>query len=714
MYSYDSTGFLEYYKHLTVLISESTELWVEYLYDGDALRLADSWYMKLHESTEPAAVESSAWEPKNPQLLRLFEESRERQKLKQEKLGPDTNKVALEEAEPEFWQKEELPAFSAPNQIETHVKTNVWRELTVELEAARAPGWERKSQLAKEVLFQLENGVDSGVSGPGLLPICVENCFIKPEMDIPRMFDALMSAVKEGTMAGPLEKTEALCRRINGFLSVPKPGGHTRQVGDLSRPMIGIIDRSFNGNVDPSLRKCWPLEQLTARQFSFMLISMGKGSVMGKSDLSQAYKCMPVSKEQRQLQRFMFAGKVFEDLRLVFGDTYAPMMFDRFHHVILTAFVSTVTSLPSCIWGKCIDDIPVVVPEERVVWLQEYFRAYRNICDRLGVKISPIDNSEKSFESSQLGEVLGIVFDTKRMMWWLPEKKRIKLVVLIRSLIFKKDALTTKQWEIITGKLNNLCEMWPPGKWFMDSFYKRMEYSKKWGKSHPRAAKRDAKVWLSVLEARELPVLPRRVCPRPDHILSYSDASGEFLDTPGIGILIPAQYGEKPRVAAWSFPIGFLDCIDEKGAKACNKTTCLEAVGMLSGILLAPDLLQGKSVIHIMDNQAACLAWDRARSLNDSWATTILRATAHVCAALRIDLFTRWQERRSDRCTIVVDNLSHDRCEELNKEELTAYLHEKQCGFPEPLLAWMRKPRVDVNLGIELVNWLKLNCLSVN
>ena len=138
-----------------------------------------------------------------------------------------------------------------------------------------------------------------------------------------------------------------------------------------------------------------------------------------------------------------------------------------------------------------------------------------------------------------------------------------------------------------------------------------------------------------------------------------------------------------------------------------SQTTCLEIIRMLSTVLLAPELLQGRSVVPSMDNIAACLAWDRCRSMDDLWATTIIRAIAHVCAALDIDLHTRWLPRRSDQCTIAVDNLSHDRCEGLNHLELEAYVTEKQVSFPDPLLAWMRKPRVDLNLGIELVIWLK-------
>ena len=123
-------------------------------------------------------------------------------------------------------------------------------------------------------------------------------------------------------------------------------------------------------------------------------------------------------------------------------------------------------------------------------------------------------------------------------------------------------------------------------------------------------------------------------------------------------------------------------------------------------LLLAPDLLQGKTVVHVVDNIATCLAWDRRRSTLDAWTTTLVRASGHVCAALNINLHTKWRRRRTDRHTIVVDNLSHDRCREMSPEELQAYLNESQDGFPEPLLDWMEAPRPDMNLGIKLVRWL--------
>ena len=604
----------------------------------------------------------------------------------------------------EFWAREDLPYQDLPDTVTTHVSSRAWKELTEEVRRAKLPGWEKKCELAEAVLYQLENGVSSGVSGKGLLPIRVENVLHDLDKDAPRMMDALFSAIKAGTIAGPLVKSARNCRRVNSFLSIPKPNGDRRQVGDLSRP----DDRSFNSNVDPSLEATWPLEQVTARQFSYKLLSMGQGAVMGKSDLSQAYKCLPVTMEQRDLQNFVFGGRVFTELRLIFGDKYAPMFFDRFHHVILTAFVALDSKAPRISWDKCIDDVPIVCPSTKSEWLRQHFKAYKEVCEKLGVKLAPMDNASKCFEASQLGEVLGVCFDTENMTWHFPERKKVKLVRMLKELIGSKRKYSLREFQVIVGKLNDVKQLWRPGKWFIDTFISFMNLLLEGRKCHPNTrVKRDAHVWLACIEEGVFPILPDWSPPPLEHIRTYSDAASELLHSPGVGLLIPAQLGKRPRASAWEFPKGFLISVDEKGSKCYRKTTCLEAIGMLSILLLAPDLLQNKSVVHTIDNIASVLAWRRGRSVLDNWATTVVRATAHVCAFLNVDLHTEWQPRRFDRCTRIVDDLSHDLCASLGQEELKAYCEEELAGFPDPLLAWMNSPRIDANLGHRLVDWLK-------
>ena len=105
--------------------------------------------------------------------------------LRQLALSPQKEDLAPQDWEfpgEEFWANSLVPSFTAPAGVETHVNIQVWRELSANMYRDMRPGWERKTELANIVLFQLKKGTSSGVSGAGLLPINVPNFFENPEM----------------------------------------------------------------------------------------------------------------------------------------------------------------------------------------------------------------------------------------------------------------------------------------------------------------------------------------------------------------------------------------------------------------------------------------------------------------------------------------------------------------------------------------------------
>lgn len=121
-------------------------------------------------------------------------------------------------------------------------------------------------------------------------------------------------------------------------------------------------------------------------------------------------------------------------------------------------------------------------------------------------------------------------------------------------MLFSEIGLTIKDWGKLSGKLSDFYQLWTPGKFFIDNVLKHVQLAEDKGTVRPnRGMERDSKVWLAVLESGKLPLLPLATNPPPMHYSTYSDASGEILDTPSIGILIPAQFGHEPRVASWEF-----------------------------------------------------------------------------------------------------------------------------------------------------------------
>ena len=135
------------------------------------------------------------------------------------------------------------------------------------------------------------------------------------------------------------------------------------------------------------------------------------------------------------------------------------------------------------------------------------------------------------------------------------------------------------------GKLNDVLELWQPGKFFIDSFIIFMNLLLKRENLKPsRFVKRDAQVWLACILGGVFPILPKWIPPSLEHFRTYSDASWKLVHSPGVGMLIPAQLGRSPKVGAWEFPKGFLNSVDEKGAK-CFRLVCIFESRRVGGLL---------------------------------------------------------------------------------------------------------------------------------
>ena len=97
------------------------------------------------------------------------------------------------------WSESGFPFNPVPPNIITHVHTDVWEQKVLQLEAA---GSRVQAKLLQKVVDQLRSGADSQVGPPGDSPTRVENVFLDPEVDVPRIGDALASEVSRGHMAG--------------------------------------------------------------------------------------------------------------------------------------------------------------------------------------------------------------------------------------------------------------------------------------------------------------------------------------------------------------------------------------------------------------------------------------------------------------------------------------------------------------------------------
>ena len=93
-------------------------------------------------------------------------------------------------------------------------------------------------------------------------------------------------------MAGPFKPGSIENTKVNGFLSIVKPNGARRQVGNMAAPK----GSSFNDGIPESALTEWKVTQTISKQVSWMIADAGPGAILSCSDMVAAYKCIPVKK----------------------------------------------------------------------------------------------------------------------------------------------------------------------------------------------------------------------------------------------------------------------------------------------------------------------------------------------------------------------------------------------------------------------------------
>ena len=392
----------------------------------------------------PPPPPTPTWRPKNPEVTWPH--------MEQERAMSQTE-----------WAQTGFPHYPLPTEVCGVVNVAAWVQRIAELQAQDDAPLGLIS-IMQDISKQLTEGASSHVGSPGTDLIHGKNSFHNPSEELQRVADALASFTKNGHVAGPLFDTATSQFKVNPIMAVHKPGGHIRVVGNLKSPP----GRSFNEGIPVERLSDWPVTQMTAAQFSKKIIAAGQGAYMACSDLKDAYKMIPVEKDQRKLQAYNFCGALFIELKLIFGDRLACQYFDRFHHAILHAFVYPKSSFPPLAQGKTVDDIPSVVPSNAKHALDSFVNAYRSSLTLLNIQAAENDPSRtKAFDCAQEGEVLGIRFDTSNFTWSLPKDKLYYVVTGLRRLGDPNTKYSLRELESVVGKALYLTQLCPPLNTFL-------------------------------------------------------------------------------------------------------------------------------------------------------------------------------------------------------------------------------------------------------
>ena len=133
--------------------------------------------------------------------------------------------------------------------------------------------------------------------------------------------ETLHKWIEEGFVAGPFEEPPMADFRANSLMA--------EEQKDKVRPVLNMSNpkgRSFNDNIDQMALGRSTMS--SAQRFGQSLRAAGKGAVMSKMDMKDAYKLIPARPEDFRLQGFRWLGAFFIETQQIFGATTAVNNFD--------------------------------------------------------------------------------------------------------------------------------------------------------------------------------------------------------------------------------------------------------------------------------------------------------------------------------------------------------------------------------------------------
>eukprot|EP00731_Ephydatia_muelleri_P006555 Em0003g803a len=194
---------------------------------------------------------------------------------------------------------------------------------------------------------------------------------------------------------------------VSRFGVIPKgSSGKWRLILDLSSPE----GASVNDGIDSGLCS---LEYATVDQAVELMLRLGRGALMAKADIEQAYRRIPVHPDDRGLFGMRFEGATYMDNR-------------------------------SSIWSA--------IGSEGVQCCGR--------CSRMGVSEA---REHKTVGPATSIVFLGINLDSCSLQLSLPEEKLRDLKALIQSWVGRK-VTTAKDLKSLVGKLENACKVVRPGR----------------------------------------------------------------------------------------------------------------------------------------------------------------------------------------------------------------------------------------------------------
>lgn len=185
---------------------------------------------------------------------------------------------------------------------------------------------------------------------------------------------------------------------------------------------------------------------------------LGRGALLAKTDLENAYKQIPIHPNDFELLGFMIDNMYYYDKTLPFGLSYSCNLFEKFSSA-LQWILETKFSVIHCV--HILDDF-LFLSEPHSPKCYSALLAFYQLAKDIGLPIK----SEKTVYPTTTLIFLGLELDTLNFEVRLPQDKLTQLKAEIKKFQARRSA-TLKELQSLIGMLNFACSVVPPGRTFL-------------------------------------------------------------------------------------------------------------------------------------------------------------------------------------------------------------------------------------------------------
>ena len=394
--------------------------------------------------------------------------------------------------------------------------------------------------------------------------------------------------------------------QISPFGAIPKKHrpDKWRLIVDLSSP------EGFSVN-DAIAKPLCSVFYASVDQAVLMAQSLGRGCLLAKIDLKEAYRAVPVHPADQRLLAVAWRGTIYIDKALPFGLRSAPKVFSALTDAMMWFLYER--GIRSAL--HYLDDFLLLGPPDHP-GCQQALSTTLTLCAELGFPVAP----EKTEGPATSLIFLGIEIDTMAQQLRLPEEKLQRLLTALYQWMSQATCPTPrgsgKKRELLSliGLLNHAAVVVRPGRAFMRSLIDAATRAKDldhWVHLN-RAARADLAWWLTFLRTWNGTSV---IKPTNPPFVLRSDASGSW----GCGAVHEDLWFQLQWPASW------------EAVSIAPK----ELVPIIVAVVLWGPYWAGQRVCCLCDNAAVVAAVNKGAA-RDPTLAHLLRILAFATAVLDI------------------------------------------------------------------------------